>query len=166
MSSLLGPQSIRVCIKHLRHSFISCCYLGYLRVSCDVSQHGNHLSTIQWGHDELDLMISSSILCLLADLFSLPAFDRIMIRFIVQICFGVGGGGPLPVPCSTLFSQSIKNECGCCDSLYTRLVFVCWVCWRVWNWLSSSSCSSVSCAPHDRYLLHPPQSSKICLTFK
>jgi len=61
-----------------------------LGVSCDVSPHGNHLSTIQLGHDELDLMILSSILCLLADLFSLPAFDRIMIRFIVQICFGVG----------------------------------------------------------------------------
>jgi hypothetical protein len=61
-----------------------------LRVSCDVSPHGNHLSTLQWGHDKLDLIILSSILCLLADLFPLPAFDRIMIRFIVHVCFDVG----------------------------------------------------------------------------
>lgn len=61
-----------------------------MRVSVDVSANGNHLSTIRWGHNAFDLLILSSILCLLADLFSFSAFDTILIRFIVQMCLGRG----------------------------------------------------------------------------
>lgn len=144
MPLLLIPQSTRICVTHLRTLFISYHYLGeryVLRVSCDVSPHGNHLSTIQWGHDELDSMILSSILCLLADLFSLPAFDRIVIRFIVQICFGVGGK---TIACTLFYavpSKSIKNECGCCDSLYMKLFYDFGVCWCV---CGTSCCRSAS----------------------
>jgi len=70
---------------------------------------------------------------------------------------------PLPVLCSALFSQSVLKT-------NVDVVTLC-------TWHSSTIFGPVgvfgtsrwryaSFAPHDRYLLHPPQSSKICLTLK
>jgi len=70
---------------------------------------------------------------------------------------------PLPLPCFALFSQRVLKTnvdvvtlCTWDSSTIFGFVGVC----------GNSCCRSASFAPHDRYLLHPTQSSKFCLTLK
>jgi hypothetical protein len=126
---IMAPYSLSllyVCEPVSIKLFISChCFVW---VSCDVLPHENHLITIHRGHNTFDLLILSSILCVLADLFSVSAFDTIWIRFIVEICFGiVGGGGHCLQHILRSCLKSIKNCSGVCDALYMK-IYICWIC--------------------------------------